>query len=136
MMVGDNEINTKPRRRLGGSEGAVSHAPADNEANPRRCGAFNHVIPKIVAFANTVRNMEVSRTAAELNCGLQDDDRHRAVHVVVAVNQDGLLPFDGCVQAVNGGANAGHLFRWMEMGKRGSEEARSGFRVGDTAAVK
>src|SRR5258708_19642623 len=113
MMLGDNEINTKPLRRLSGSEGADPHVHADNQANARRCGAFNHVIPKIVAFANTVRNMEVSRTAAELNCGLQDDDRHRAVHVVVAVNQDGLLPFDCSVQAVNGTPNSPNYFRYM-----------------------
>ena len=97
-------------------------------------GALDHIVAHVVAFANAVRHVEVGRASAEFNRRLQDDDRHGAVHVVVAVNENGLFAFDGGVDAIDGRAQARHPFRSVKMRERRREKGAGGFCIGDAAA--
>ena len=89
---------------------------------PGRRGALDHIVAHVVAFANAMWHVEVGRAAAELNRSLQNDDRHGAVHVVVAVDEHGLFAFDGGVDAVDGGAQTGHALRGVEVRERRREK--------------
>ena len=133
-MVGDDQIDAEALRRLGRREGADAHVDADDQANAGRGGALDHIVAHVVAFANAVRHVEVGRASAEFDRGLQNDDRHGAVDVVVAVDEDRLFAFDGGVDAIDGGAQAGHLFGRVEMRERRREKALGRFRIGDAAA--
>ena len=115
-------------------EGADAHVDAEDQANARCCGALDHVIAHVVAFANAVRHVEVGGAAAEFNCGLQDNDRHGAVHVVVAVDEDGLFALDRGIDAVNSGAQAGHALGSVQMRKGRRKIAPSRIRIVDAAA--
>ena len=132
-MIGHDEVYAKALRGFGRSEGANAHVDADDQSNSGRRGALDHIVAQIVAFTNAVRDMKVGGAAAEFDRGLQNDDCHRAIHVVVAVDQHGLFPFDGRVQAVDGGAQASHLFGRIKVIDRGSKETCGGFRFRHTA---
>ena len=69
-----------------------------------------------------MRHVEIGRAAAQFDRSLQNDDCHGAVDVIVAVDQDGFFAFDGGVDAIDGGAQAGHPFRSVKMGERGREK--------------
>ena len=133
VMVGHDQIDTQPLRRFCRREGANAHVDADDQANAGRGGALDHVVAHVVAFANAVRHVEIRRSSAEFDRRLQNDDGHRAVHVVVAVNQNRFFALDGGVDAIDGGAQAGHLFGRVQMGKGRGKEARGGFGIGDAA---
>ena len=117
VMVGDDQIDAQALRRFRGREGADAHVDADDQANAGGGGALDHVVAHVVAFANAVRHVEVGRAAAEFDRGLQNDDRHGAVDVVVAVDQNRLFAFDGGVDAVDGGAQARHPLGGVQMRK-------------------
>ena len=87
------------------------------------CGRpLDHLVAHAVAFADAVRHVELDLAAAELDRGLEDDDGGGAVHVVVAVDKDGLAALDGGSQALDGGTQSGHEIRRVEMCERGREE--------------
>jgi hypothetical protein len=70
--------------------------------------------------------------AAELDRGLQDDDRHGAVDVVIPVDEDWLFAFDRGVEAIDGGAQASHLFRRVEMSNRRRQKTLRRIRVSNS----
>src|SRR5205807_4727558 len=109
MMVRNNQVDPQAVRGFGGSKGTDAHIYADDEADPRRCGTLDDIVAQIIAFANAVGNMKVGAAAAELNGGLQNDDRHRAIDVVVAVDENGLFAFDGRCNTLYRDAQAAHL---------------------------
>jgi hypothetical protein len=135
-MIGDNEIHAQPLRGLRRREGANAHVHADDEANSRSGCALDHIVAQIVALTNTVRDMKIRRASAKFDGSLQDDDRHRSIHVVIAIDQDGFLAFDSGIQTVDGGAQASHQLGCMQVSERRSEEARSGVSICQAAANK
>src|SRR5215471_18027918 len=94
MMVGDDQVDPGARCRFGCSKGTSAGIHADHQANARSRGALNHVSAQIVAFANTMRNVEVSRPTAELDCSLENHHRRGAVDVVVSVDEESFFPLD------------------------------------------
>ena len=64
-------------------------------------GLLDHLVAHAVAFADAVRHVVVDLAAANLQRGLQDDDGGGAVHVVVAIDEDGLAALDGGAQALD-----------------------------------
>ena len=62
-------------------------------------------------------DVEVGCASAELNRGLQDDDGHGAVHVIVAVDENGFFAFDGGVDAIDRCAEASHPVGSVQMRK-------------------
>src|SRR5580700_3203129 len=100
-MVGDDQVDAETLRSFRGSEGADAHVHADDQANARGGSALDYIVAHIVALANAVRHVKVGGASAEFNRSLQDDDGHGAVHVVVAVDEDGLLAFDGGGDAID-----------------------------------
>src|SRR5579872_4113463 len=121
-------------RGLGGGEGADAHIDADDEANACLGRALDYVVAHVVAFANAVRNVEIGGASAEFDGGFQDDDRHGAVYVVVAVDEHRLFAFDGGFNSVDGGAEARHLLGCVEVIERGIEIAGGGFGISHAAA--
>jgi len=102
------QIDAEPPSRLCRRVRANPHIDADNQANPGSSGGFDHIRPHVVALANAVRHVKVRRPAAQFDRRLQNDDRHRAVDVVVAVNQHRLFAGDGGVDPVDRRRQPGH----------------------------
>ena len=117
VVVGDDQVDSETLRSFGGREGADAHVNANDQVNARRSGALDHVIAHVVAFAKAVRHVEVGGAAAEFNCGLQNNDRHGAICVVVAVDEHGFFTLDGGIDAINRGAQARHALGGMQMRK-------------------
>jgi hypothetical protein len=116
--LSNNQVDPQAVRGLGGSKGTDAHIYADDEANPRRCGPLDDIVAQIVAFANAVGNVKVGAAAAEFDGGLQNDDCHRAIDVVVAVDENGLFAFDGRCHALYRDAQAAHLLGRVQVGQR------------------
>ena len=89
---------------------------------PRGCGLLDDFVTHAVAFADAVRHVEFDFAAAELQRGLEDNDGGGAVHVVVAIDEDGFAALDGGAQTVDSGTQSGHEVGRMEMGQRRREE--------------
>ena len=134
VMIGHDQIDAQTLRGFRGREGANAHVDADDQANARRRGTLDHVVAHVVAFTNAMRDVEVGRASAELDRGFQNDDGHGAVHVVVAVDEDGFFAFDGGVDAIDRCAEAGHTIWSVKMGERRGEKGAGRFRIGDAAA--
>src|SRR6266851_1438596 len=103
-------------------------------STPSGCGILDHVVAQIVAFTNTVGHVKVGCASAEFDGRFQNDDRHRAIDVVVAVNQDGFFTVDGRIDAVNSRAEASHFLGGMQVINRWNEKAGSVVRLSQTAA--
>ena len=111
MVVGDDQVNAESlscSRRIESPDSSIN---TDDQANVSSGGALDDIIFHAVAFANTVWNMEVSSASTEFDGGLENDNRGGAVNIVVAVNQDAFLAFDGRFQSIECGLHAGHEVR-------------------------
>src|ERR1700686_3941262 len=108
MMVGYDQVDSEALRGFRGREGADAHVDADDEANARRGGALDDIVAHVVAFTNAMRHGEVGRAPAEFDRRLQNDERHGAIDVVIAVNEDRLYALNGGINAIDGCAEAGH----------------------------
>ena len=135
-MIGDDKVHAEAVRRFRGPERADAHVHADDQTNSRGRGSFDHVIAHVIAFADAVRNVEVGSAATKFDGSLQNDDRHRAVDVVISVDQDWLFAFDSGVEAVDRGAQPGHLLRRVEIGERGRKKTLRLFAVCNTPPDK
>ena len=127
MMVGDDQVDAQPPGGFGRGEGADAHVHADDELDAGGGGALDDVVAHVVAVADAVRNMKVSRAAAQLNRGFEDDDRGGAVDVVVAIDQDLFFVLDRGFDPVDGGLHAGHQIGRMQMRERGRQETLGSF---------
>jgi len=131
MVVGNDEIDAATACGFGSGEGANACVNADDEAAAGSRGLLDNLVTHAIAFADTVRDVILNEAAAEFQSGLQDDDGSGAVHIVVAINEDGFLPFDGRSEAIDGGAQARHEVRRVEPGKRWVQKAVSVFGCND-----
>ncbi len=83
-----------------------------------------------------MRDVKVGCAAAKFDGGFQDDHRHRAVNVIVAVDEDWFLAFDGRIQAVDGRAQSRHLLRRVKMRQARREKTLRGVRIGNAPACQ
>ena len=58
-MVGNNKVHARAPRALGRRKCARAGIDADHQTNARRCRALDYISAQIVAFANTVRHVEI-----------------------------------------------------------------------------
>src|SRR6185369_16744699 len=82
VMIGNDQIKSKPLRRLSSSKRANAGVDADNQPDSLLGRALNHLVAHSIALKQTMRNMEVARPAQQLDYGLQYDRGHRAIHVI------------------------------------------------------
>ncbi len=115
MMIGDDEVDAAACCGFRRGKGANAGIDADDQANAAVGGLLDHLVAHAVAFANAVRHVVVDLAAAQLESGLQDDDRGGAVDVVVAVDEDGLAALDGGLQSLDGRAQSGHPVRVVKV---------------------
>src|SRR4029077_246006 len=86
MMVGDDQVHSGAARSFGGGESADAGVNTDDQPHAVGSSALDHLVAHTIAFAVAWRNMKVSHSAAKLDGRFENDDRCRAVHIVVAVN--------------------------------------------------
>src|SRR6185437_279115 len=80
--------------------------------------------------------MEVRFATTECNGGLQDDYSSRAIHVVVAVDENAFFTLDGRVEAIDGSSHASEEIRRVELIDGWGEERPGIFRRIDSAQDK
>src|ERR1700694_3506057 len=98
MMVGNNQINSHTHGGLGRLKGSNSRIHADDQPDARSRRPLDDVIFHPVAFFNSMGNMEISHSPAQLYGGFQDHHGSSAINVIVAVNQDLLVVDNGSAQ--------------------------------------
>ena len=133
VMVSDDQVHAQPAGCLRRSKGADPHVNADDQLDTGGGGLLDDVVAHVVAVADAVWNVEIGPAAAQLNRGLEDDDRGRTIHVVVAVNQNRFFVLDGSFDPIDRRLHASHQIRRMQVSKRGSEEALRRFGFADSA---
>src|SRR5208283_2306823 len=99
VVVGDDQVDPSALRGFGSGKGADAGIHADNDPNAALGGLLDDLIAHAIAFADAMRDVVVHRSAAELQGRFENDDGGGAVHVVVAVDEDGLAALDGSAQA-------------------------------------
>jgi hypothetical protein len=141
-VVGDDEVNTKAARQPGLGKGAHAGIDADDQAHALFGGGLEDRGLDAVALAQPVRDVKTDGSAPglgsgeHLDGGFEEDDGGGAVHVVVAVQQDGLAAGDGQFKAVYGSGHAAHPKGIVEVGKVRIEEMECGFGSDDAASQK
>src|SRR5216684_7701511 len=108
VMVGDDQVNSGAARSFGRAERADASVHADDQPHAVSRGALDHLVAHAIAFADAMRDMKVSRSAAKLDRRLEDDDRRRAVHVIVAVNQNFFSALYRGLQPIKSGFHPAH----------------------------
>ena len=121
--------STPARRDSRCGKGASAGVNADYQSNSGSSRAFDHIAAQVIAFANTVRHMEVSDASAQFDRCSQYYDRGSAVNVVVAVNQNSLLALDGGIQPLDRGFHASHQVWRVKVINRGKQKNSGGFRA-------
>ena len=129
VVVGDDEVDAQALRGFSGGKGADAGVHADDEPNATLGGLLDDLVAHAVAFADAVRHVVVDLSAAQLQRRLEDDDGGGAVHVVVAIDEDGLAALDGGAQALHRRAKAGHQIGRVQVAERGIEELAGLLRV-------
>ncbi len=107
-MIGHDQVDAQTLRRVGSGKGADPGIHADDQTDARGGSALDDVIFHAIPFADAVGHMKIRSASAKLDRRLEDDDGGGAVDVVVAVDQDALFAFDGCIQAIDCGLHAAH----------------------------
>ncbi len=122
-MIGDDEVDTGPARRFSSGEGANAHVHTDDQVHAVGGRALDDVFAHVVAFADAVGHMETGCAAREFNGCFENDDRGRAIDVIVAIDQHLFFALNGCFQAVEGRFHPGHLERIVQMIERRCQKA-------------
>src|SRR4029077_14522242 len=82
VMIGDDQVHSGAPRRFGGGESTNTGVNTDDQPYALGSSALDHLVAHPIAFANAVRNMKISRSAAKLDRRLENDDRRRTIDVV------------------------------------------------------
>ena len=136
VMVRHDEIDAETLRGFRRAKGANAHINADDEANACGRGALDDIVTHVIAFADAMWNVEVGGASAEFNRCFEDDYCHRAIDVVVAVDQHRLFALDGGIKTIDSGPQAAHPLGGVEVIKRGAKKTLRGFSIADAAARK
>ena len=125
VMVSDDEIEVEARCFVGGGKGADAGVHADDESHALRSGAGEHLGLHAVAVAQTVRDVIANAAAEDLDRGLEQDDRGGAIDVVIAVDEDGLVPGDRLLDARDRRCHAVQRVWVEQVFERGTKELGS-----------
>src|ERR1700693_4614315 len=71
VMVGDDQVDSNAPLGFSGGEGANAGVDADDEPHAASSGALDHLVAHAIAFADAVRHVKLSRSAAQLNGRLE-----------------------------------------------------------------
>src|ERR1700681_1289047 len=123
-MIGDNEVNTGSACSLSGGEGADAGIHTNDHPNAIAGSALDYLVAHAVAFADTVRNVKVSRASTKLDRSLENDNGGGAVHVVIAINQDFFFTLQCRIQPIKRGFHAAHQQRVVEVTNGGRQKKR------------
>jgi hypothetical protein len=98
-----------------------------------RVRPLDHRHAHSVAVRQAMRDVRVHTGAESTQRCEQDDDRHRAIHVVVAVDENLFLALDCAAQALDRPRHVRHSEGVMEVGERWMEKPLRRFRLRDIA---
>ena len=110
-MVGDDQVHSSAARRFRGRERADARVNADDQPHAIRRCALDHLVAHAIALADAMRHMKIGRPTAEFDGRLQNDDRRRAIHVVVAIDENFFFALDRRFQPVQSGFHSRHQQR-------------------------
>ena len=133
MVIGDDDVDAEFARASHHFLSANAGVDADDQAHAHGRGALDHFRAHAVAFADAMRHMVRGLAAGQLDGFFQDHHRHGTVHVVVAVDQDFFLGFDGGSQALDGFAHSGERQGIVQVIERRRQESLRGLRIGEAA---
>src|SRR5208282_2148712 len=74
VMVRNDQIDSATPCGFDGGEGADACVNADDQPHALGSGALNHLVAHAIAFANAMRHMKVSRSAAKFDGRLENHD--------------------------------------------------------------
>src|SRR4051812_3844659 len=123
MMVGHNEVESKPTRSVGSSKGANACIDAYHELDACSSSVLKHVVAHAITFADAMRHVKLSNTAQQLDASLQNNDCCGSIHIVIAIDKQRLFRGDSALQAFNGNLHAKHRVRSMQMRKLWMQKA-------------
>ena len=135
-MIRDDQIDAQ----LAGADRGVCAADAAVDRNDQRDavrvepldGRRLQPVPVLQPFRDEVAHVG----AEQLEAAAQDDRRRHAVHVVVAVNGDPLLPRNRGQDALDGDAHVRKRHRIVQLVERGVEETRGVLGIGEAALAQ
>ena len=122
VVVGDDEVEAEAARGIGFSKRAHARVDGDDDANAFGLGRFKHARLHAIAVAEAMRNVKADVASQHFDGGFEKDDSDRAVDVVVAIEEDGLVRGDGAFETVDGGGHAPHQEWIVEVRGLGVEE--------------
>ena len=128
VMVGDDQVHSGAPRRFGCGKPADASVHTDDQPHAVGSSALDDLVAHPIAFADAVRYVKVSRSAAQLDRRLENDDRRRAIHVVVAVNQNFLFALYRRFQPIKRSFHPAHPQRVVKVGKLRRKKTHSRFR--------
>ena len=138
VMVGDDEVEAERFGFLGRGKGANACVDRDDEADARGGGFGQAHILDAVALADAMRNVVADLGGkaggrAALDGGLEQNGCSGAVHVVVAIDKNGLGAVKGTLDAGDGGGHAEHQARVVQVFEARGEKAAGLILRGDAA---
>jgi len=133
VVVGDDEIDAVGAEGLGFLDGGDSAVDGGDELGAGFGDGFEGVGVEAVAFFETFGDVVVDVAAEEGDGVPEDGGCGDAVDVVVAVDDDFFVSFDGVVDAVGGFEDAGEELWGVEMMEGWGEEVVAEGGVGEAA---
>ncbi len=126
VMVRDDDVDAEGAGMLDDGTGADSGIDTDDEGDAAGLGFGDDFGAHAVAFAEAVGHVEFALAAGDLDGFGEEDDRHGAVDVVVAVEEDLFPILDGEGEAGDGAGEAEQLGAGVELAEVGMEEGLGG----------
>ncbi len=119
MMVGDDDVDAQASGMLDHMIRADAGIDAHNQPYAERGGLFHRVVLHAVTVANPVRDVAGGDAARQVQHFFEHDQRAGAVHIVVAIKQNGFFLFEGAGEARGRGRHAGQQKRIVQIGGGG-----------------
>src|SRR3954471_10812653 len=94
MMVCHDQVKPESSRGFRSRESANAGINAYYQLDAGNGSVLQNVIPHPVSLADTMRHMEFGNSAQQFDARLKDNDRSRAVHVVIAIDEQRLFVGD------------------------------------------
>ena len=104
--------SAQARGSFRGGEVAYAGVDADHQAHASPGCRRQHLLLHAVALAQAVGHMEIDLAAEHLERRLEQDDGGGAIHVIVAIDEDGLL---GCDRRLHPGDGRGHALHGVRI---------------------